>query len=434
MRPLLVVLLAAAAVLLPTQAGAAPTTKRLAVVTIQNGDTDNERAQLADTTYLRNIFFDGSGSLATWMPAVTHGLLGYVPAGDGVFVAEPNAALRDGDRDLCLTDAARSTAQDFLSARGIAWDALAIVFDIGGCGWGGLGQLPGRITWYPPKPSLSAIVHEFGHNLGYPHEAKRDCTGGSIAACRANGVSGNSPMGGGGAGRGYSSIELMHSGFVESNWLVRTNNPGTYTLKPLYSPVSTTGIRVVEFQASSNTSYVIEARAATSSGVDSAFSSPALKVYSVSNRNYRNAWMVNAGGSVITDAAHKITITLRSATTVEIEAIGALSARPSPSRTTVTAVTASPPASVPASPAGPTATPVPEPDDFNDPNSLADNVIPPAVAPQRSWSSLPLLAAGIVLTAAAVLGALLVAVAYPTRRPPNPQPLPGRRRRGRHAA
>ena len=431
MRTLLVVLLAAGCVLLPTQAaGAAPVTKRLAVVTIQNGDTDNERAQLADTTYLRNIFFGGSGSLATWMPAVTHGQLSYAPAGDGVFVAEPNAALRDGDRDRCLTDAARSTAQDFLSARGIAWDALAIVFDIGGCGWGGLGQMPGRITWYPPRPSLSAIVHEFGHNLGYPHEAKRDCAGGSIAACRANGHSGNSPMGGGGAGRGYSSIELMHSGFMESSWLVRTNNPGTYTLKPLHSPVSTTGVRVVEFQASPNTSYVIEARAAASSGVDSAFSHPALKVYSVSNRNYRNGWMVNPGGSAIMDAAHKITITLRSATTVEIEAIGTLSVKPSPSRSTV----ASPPASVAASPAGPTATPVPDPDHFDDPNSLADSVIPPTAAPTGSSSSFPLLAAGIVLTAAAVLGALLVAVAYPTRRPPNPRPLPGRRRGGRHAA
>ncbi|HZM74189.1 MAG TPA: hypothetical protein VFC19_00595 [Candidatus Limnocylindrales bacterium] len=418
MRPLLVVLLAAASVLLPTPAGAAPVTKRLAVVTIQNGDTDNERTQLADTTYLRNMFFGGSGSLATWMPAVTHGQLSYVPAGDGVFVAEPNAALRDGDRGRCLTDAARSTAEGFLSARGIAWDAVAIVFDIGGCGWGGLGQMPGKISWYPPKPSLSAIVHEIGHNLGYPHENKRDCAGGSIAACRSNGYSGNSPMGGGGSGRGYSSVELMHSGWVESSWLVRTGKPGTFTLKPLHSPVSTTGTRVVEYQASANTSYVIEARAASSSGVDSAFTNPVLRVYSVSNRDYRNAWMVNPGGTVILDATHKITINLRSPATVEIAAIGTVSAKPSPSRPAVVAL---PSASGPASPAAASATPAPDPEDFDDPNSLADSIIAPTSPPARTSSSLPLLAAGIVLTAAAVLGALFFA-------------LPGRRGRGRHAA
>src|SRR5262249_42302091 len=155
-RPLMVVLLAAAAVLFPSPAGAAPVTKRLAVVAIQNGDTDNERTQLADTAYLRNVFFGSGNSLATWMPAVTYGRLGFVPAGDGVFVADPNAALRDGDRDRCLSDAARSTAEGFLSARGIAWDSVAVVFDIGSCGWGGLGQLPGKVTWYPPRPGLSA--------------------------------------------------------------------------------------------------------------------------------------------------------------------------------------------------------------------------------------------------------------------------------------
>lgn len=415
-RPLLVVLIVAAYVLHPTQAGAAPVTKRLAVVTIQNGDTDNERTQLADTTYLRNMFFGTSGSLASWMPAVTHGQLRFVPAGDGVFVTEPNAALRDGDKSRCLSDAARSTAESFLSARGVAWDAVAVVFDIGSCGWGGLGQMPGKITWYPPRPSLSAIVHEFGHNLGYPHQPKRDCTGGAMSACRVSGVSGTSPMGGGGSGRGYSAVELMHSGWVESSWLVRTNRPGFFTLKPLHSPVSTTGTRVVEFQASSSLSYVIEARASSSSGVDSSFaSSPALKVYSVSNRDYRNAWLVNGGGSVIVDATHKITITLRSATTVEVTATGAVSARPSASPRRSTAASPSP--SAPASPEGPSASP--EPDDFDDPDSLADSVIPPIARP--SSSSFPLLALGIVLTAAAVLGALFFA-------------LPSRRRRGRHAA
>jgi hypothetical protein len=415
----MVVLLAAAAVLFPAQAGAAPVIRRLAVVTIQNGDTDNERAQLADTTYLRNVFFSGGGggSLASWMPAVTHGRLGFVPAGDGVFAAEPNAALRDGARNRCLSDAARSTAEGFLSGRGIAWDSLAVVFDIGSCGWGGLGQMPGKVTWYPPRPSLSAIVHEFGHNLGYPHQLKRDCSGGAVSECRVSGVSGTSPMGGGGSGRGYSAVELMHSGWVEPGWLVRTGRPGSFTLKPLHSPASTTGTRVVEFQTSGGTSYVIEARASSSSGVDSAFGgNPALKVYSVNNKDYRNAWLVNPGGPVITDAAHKITISLRSATTVEIATTGAVSARPSPNRA-APAAPPSPSPSATASPAGPSATP--EPDHFDDPDSLADSLIPPRGLP--SPGALPLLAAGIALTAAAVLGALLFA-------------LPGRRRRGRHAA
>lgn len=329
-------------VVLPAQPAAAapasPVTKRLAVVMIQNGDTPAEQTQLADEAFAQGLFFGSSDSLATWMPAVTHGLLNYTAAGTGVYLVPPNDALSTGDRDAtCLSDAARVTAEDYLSANTIAWDSVAILFDIGGgCKWAGLGQMPGKVTWFPPRPSLSAVVHEFGHNQGYPHEPKRDCASGMIANCKVNDYSGNTPMGSGGSGKGYSSVELLHSKWVETDWFTQTSKPGTFTLKPLYAPTSTTGTRIVEYNTGGSTSYVIETRA-QGTEVDTGISSPGIRVYSVSGHDYKNGWMVNAGGStVITDATNHIAITIRSATSFSvsvIEASAAPSALPSASPT-----------------------------------------------------------------------------------------------------
>jgi hypothetical protein len=345
MRLLLAVMLSMTTVLLipvPASAKAAPVTKRLAVVVIQNGDTDDERTRLADTTYLRNIFFGSSGSLTTWMPAVTHGLLSFTPAGDGVYLAQPSAALAAADKAGCHSNLARTNAQDHLTSLGVAWDSLAVVFDIYGCTWGGLGQMPGRVTWYPPRPSLSVIVHEFGHNQGYPHQSKRDCTGGNLGSCNANDYSGNTPMGSGGSGRGYSSVELLHSGWLEPGWLRQVSAPGTFSLKPLYAPVSTTGVRVVEYRVSSSLSYVIETRA-QGTAVDTSVNNPGVRVYAVTNRDYKDAYMINPGAryvpasTVLTDSANKLTITVRSSSasgaTVAVAAItGPSSIRPSASR------------------------------------------------------------------------------------------------------
>jgi hypothetical protein len=379
MRLLLAVMLSMTTVLLtPAGAQAAPVTKRLAVVIIQNGDTDTERTQLADTVYLRNMFFSSSGSLATWMPAVTHGLLSFTPAGDGVYVAPPTAALTAADKTGCHSDLARTNAQDHLTSLGVVWDSLAIVYDIYGCGWGGLGQMPGRVTWYPPKPSLSAIVHEFGHNQGYPHQNKRDCAGGNLGSCKENGYSGNTPMGSGGSGRGYSSVELIHSGWLEPGWLQQAGTPGTFTLKPLYAPVSVSGVRVVEYKASSRLSYVIETRA-QGTAVDTSVTSPGVRVYAVTNRDYKNAYMINPGSAryvpastVLTDAANKITITVRSSSSSGASvAVAAIAAAPSTRASTARSASPSPSVSPSESVLPPS--PEAEPSPIDSDGVIADN-------------------------------------------------------------
>ena len=334
----------------PAPAHAAPVTRRLAVVVIQNGDTDTERTQLADTSYLRGVFFGSSASLTTWMPAVTHGLLSFIPAGDGIFVAQPTSTLLNADKAACHSDLARTSAQNHLTSLGVTWDSLAVVYDIYGCGWGGLGQMPGRVTWYPPKPSLSAIVHEFGHNQGYPHESKRDCAAGNLASCKANDYSGNTPMGSGGSGRGYSSVELLHSGWLEPGWLQRVSSPGTFSLKPLYAPVSEQGVRVVEYKASASLSYVMETRA-QGAAADTSVTNPGVRVYAVTRGDYKNAYMINPGSAryvpaatVLTDSANRLTITVRSSSvsgaSISVQAMAAppatrstapRSASPSPS-------------------------------------------------------------------------------------------------------
>lgn len=343
MRTLVVALFAVVASLFaapPTASAAAPVTKRLAVVIIQNGDTAAEQTQLADTAFLRNVFLGSTNSLATWMSTVTRGQLTFTPAGAGVFSIPPSEELRDADKTGCHTNLATTTAESHLKSLGVTYDSLAIVFDIAACGWGGLGQVPGRLTWYPPRPSLAAIVHELGHNQGYPHESKQDCPSGNMASCHGKGecCSNNTPMGGGGSERGYSSVELLHSGWIDAGAKVLATKPGNFSLKPLYS---TEGTRVVEYKVSSALSYVIETRA-PAGGVDNAINNPGVRVYKVSNADYRNAVMVNPGsgylpsGASITDEASKLKISVRSSSpsgaTVAISTLGAPpSASPSPS-------------------------------------------------------------------------------------------------------
>ncbi|MFC7762938.1 hypothetical protein ACFQY4_36455 [Catellatospora bangladeshensis] len=231
---------------------------------IQNGSTEERQTQLADTAYARNLFLGGSGSLASWTDAVTQGRLRFTAAGDGVYLAPPNAALAAGasDTSKCYSEEARVTAQDHLAGLGVAWDSVAVLFDVGACDWAGLGQVPGRVTWFPPRPSLAAVVHEIGHNHGYPHETKRDCPGSIVSSCKANGHSGNSPMGSGGAGRGYSSPELLHSGWLAADRHRDVAGSGTYTLTPLHAPASASGLRAVEVKASRTLHYLVELRAA----------------------------------------------------------------------------------------------------------------------------------------------------------------------------
>lgn len=45
------------------------------------------------------------------------------------------------------------------------------------CGWGGLGDLPGRRTWVNGRLSTGVIAHELGHNLGAHHANSMACSG-----------------------------------------------------------------------------------------------------------------------------------------------------------------------------------------------------------------------------------------------------------------
>ncbi len=412
MRTLSVLLLAAFATLFAVPANAAPVTRRLAVVVIQNGDTPNEQNQLADTAFLRNSFLGGSNSLVTWMSAITGGQLTFVPAGDGLYTTEPSAELRDADKNGCHTNLATQTAENHLKSLGVTWDSLAIVFDIAACGWGGLGQVPGKLTWYPPRPSLAAIVHELGHNQGYPHQSKHDCASGNMSSCNANGHSGNTPMGGGGSGRGYSSVELMHSGWISAGSKVSASSPGTFNLTPLYTG---SGTRVVEYKASSSLSYVIETRA-PNGAVDSAINNPGVRIYAVTNGSYRNAPMINPGagyfpaGATLTDTANKLKITVRSSSasgaTVQVASLTA-------------PVSKSPSASASAS-ASPSPSVSPSAEVSSDPVPDKESDLLDATASPTIHRGPPL---WLVLSATGVMMAMIIAgfstYAYRTRRRPR---------------
>lgn len=390
---------------------AAAATKRLAVVMIQNGSTAEAQTRLADTAYARDLFLGAANSLASWTDAVTQGQLRFTAAGDGVYLAPPSAALAAGagDTTKCYSEEARATAQDHLAGLGVAWDSVAILFDVGACDWAGLGQVPGRVTWFPPRPSLAAVVHEVGHNHGYPHETRRDCSGSIVASCKANGFSGNSPMGSGGAGRGYSSPELLHSGWLAAGRHRDAAGSGTYTLTPLHAPASAGGLRAVEVKASRTLHYLIELRAR--GAVDSAVDKPGVRVYAVpvsgNTRDYRNAYMINPtrsgspllvpAGTVLTDQANKLTITVRAASAssahVEVSPLGGKPS-PSPSVSVTPSASALPSAEPLASPSG-----TPEAATAGPPAVAAP---PPAEAPEVSLLSTTQQVSGVLIGGAMV--------------------------------
>ncbi len=61
------------------------------------------------------------------------------------------------------------------------YNHVVIAFpNVPSCGWSGLGQLPGRITWLNNAMNLGVAAHELGHNLGLSHSHSRRCNQGPL--------------------------------------------------------------------------------------------------------------------------------------------------------------------------------------------------------------------------------------------------------------
>lgn len=202
-------------------------------------------------TVLKDNYFGAEGSLTSYYNEVTGGATTFKAAeGDGI--------TGPVDIDLAATGCDTGKINDLtrkaLAAKGVpeeSYDHLSLVFpsEKAGCDWLALGTVGGGTTWMPVgadgKMSMTALVHEFGHNFGYSHHMRLRCPDGDLGeGCKEDGTSHKTPMGGGGWEAGLTSPELLHNKWLTGGEVAKVGKSGTYDLRPLYG--SGGGVRALD--------------------------------------------------------------------------------------------------------------------------------------------------------------------------------------------
>ncbi|MEV8020432.1 LPXTG cell wall anchor domain-containing protein [Streptomyces sp. NPDC086554] len=241
-----------------TAAAAAPATaadepeRRVQVAMVNFTDSRIPDAGKLETA-LKDNYFGASGSLTSYYNEVTGGATTFKAAeGDGVTGPVDIDLAATG----CDTGKINELTRKALAAQGVAedsYDHLSLVFpsEKAGCDWLALGTVGGGTTWMPigadGKMSMTALVHEFGHNFGYSHHMRLRCPEGDIGAgCKEDGTSHKTPMGGGGWEAGLTSPELLHNKWLSGGEVAKVGKSGTYTLRPLYGSGSGSEVRALD--------------------------------------------------------------------------------------------------------------------------------------------------------------------------------------------
>lgn len=233
-------LTAAAAAPAPAADAADEPERRVQVAMVNFTDSRIPDAGKLETA-LKDNYFGTTGSLTSYYNEVTGGATTF-KAADGDGVSGPV------DIDLAATGCDTGKINDLtrkaLAAQGVSedsYDHLSLVFpsEKAGCDWLALGTVGGGTTWMPigadGKMSMTALVHEFGHNFGYSHHTRLRCPEGDLGAgCEEDGTSHKTPMGGGGWEAGLTSPELLHNKWLTGGEVAKIGKSGTYTLRPLY--------------------------------------------------------------------------------------------------------------------------------------------------------------------------------------------------------
>ncbi|MBM6405296.1 hypothetical protein JQN72_13700 [Phycicoccus sp. CSK15P-2] len=174
----------------PSVAEAGPKTVRVLAVTVRFKDTPS--ASPVSSSVLSSRLFTGSKSVRAYYDDLSDGQWDVRGRVVGPYTVSRTSSSTCESSDYY--DWARSAEQAAIDA-GVdtsAYTHLMVVWGRGatpGCGWAGLGQLPGNLTWINASdPNLYVLSHELGHNFGEHHASSYNCTGGVIAApasCRA---------------------------------------------------------------------------------------------------------------------------------------------------------------------------------------------------------------------------------------------------------
>ncbi|MGZ9932317.1 hypothetical protein ACXNSR_20875 [Streptomyces sp. NC-S4] len=209
-----------------------------------------------------NKYFGAGESLTTYYRQVSRGRFTFGPAVKEKVIGPLTLRQKAGCDELSKI---REDIEAQVTAKGLVrnkdWDNLSIVLPHITCSWSGMGSIGGRYTWLNTGNNTvpgTTIRHEFGHNLGFPHQPRYQCKDGNLVSCGERAaVAGRSPMGGNGEA-GLSSNQLIRTGWMETAEHQRATGSGTFKLRPLYGTQQ--GIRALEIPMGKQTSLLLEYR------------------------------------------------------------------------------------------------------------------------------------------------------------------------------
>ncbi|MGX1882520.1 LPXTG cell wall anchor domain-containing protein [Streptomyces sp. NPDC055287] len=333
------VVLASAALSAGYAVEAAPADRRtVQVVMVDFSDSAFTGAARLEAT-LESTYYGKSGSLTSYYDEITRGRTTFAPAGADRVIGPltlPMAAACDSGR---IAD----EAQKALAVQGVgakAYHHVSIVFpnEKAKCGYAGLGTVGGGKTWMPNEHfTADALVHEFGHNLGYHHQMRLRCPAGDLGAgCKEDGTSDTSVMGSGGSAAGLSSPELIHNKWLTGDELADVTASGTYRLRPLNGAGS--GARALRIPLGGQDKIVVELRAQAGS-LDGAVRG--VHAYRVSGGDYTRSALIDPTpgdrkapdadavktGTELTDTARKVSVKVVASDRAEATVAVALGAR-----------------------------------------------------------------------------------------------------------
>ena len=154
-------------------AASAPT--RTAAVILVNFADDPRRPYTLEQA--RRVVFTGENSVNAYMRESSFGRAGLTGDVYGWYtIAEPTEG--------CPFTQWGRAAQTAASAAGVdlgAYQHYVFVFPrIPACGWSGMAEMPGSLSWINGEPTVRVVAHELGHNLGAHHASGLRCVEGGV--------------------------------------------------------------------------------------------------------------------------------------------------------------------------------------------------------------------------------------------------------------